>query len=198
MPLTEKHIKIQAAIAVQAMRDTGVIFTAFNPAAIDETWRAVEKGLLLLAEKRRTQSLAVADSYYKTVRRAEGITTALPVILPEMEEWRPAARASLHITGVAWSKTAIAEDTILSFVKTEALKRVSGVMTRTVLDGGRDQVSRYVRAERIRYRRVTSGRACDFCRMLAGRGAVYGEDTGSFQSHDHCSCSAEPVFRRAA
>lgn len=48
--------------------------------------------------------------------------------------------------------------------------------------------------DRVRYRRITSGTACAFCRMLAGRGAVYSENTGRFQAHDHCACTAEPDF----
>jgi hypothetical protein len=44
------------------------------------------------------------------------------------------------------------------------------------------------------WRRVTSGAACGFCRMLAGRGEVYTEATADFASHDHCGCGAEPVY----
>jgi hypothetical protein len=42
---------------------------------------------------------------------------------------------------------------------------------------------------------VTSGSACEFCSMLARRGAVYGAESVSFHAHDACGCSAEPVFR---
>jgi hypothetical protein len=30
--------------------------------------------------------------------------------------------------------------------------------------------------------------------MLAGRGSVYSADTAEFEAHDHCGCSAEPVY----
>jgi hypothetical protein len=36
---------------------------------------------------------------------------------------------------------------------------------------------------------------CDFCAMLIGRGAVYTEASADFQSHDHCQCGSEPVWR---
>lgn len=42
--------------------------------------------------------------------------------------------------------------------------------------------------------RYTKGDSCDFCRMLAGRGAVYTEDSAVFGSHDHCSCMAAPAW----
>lgn len=43
------------------------------------------------------------------------------------------------------------------------------------------------------WRRIAEG-GCKFCRMLAGRGAVYKADTARFASHPHCNCSAAPVF----
>jgi hypothetical protein len=36
--------------------------------------------------------------------------------------------------------------------------------------------------------------ACDFCTMLAGRGAVYSARTAVFASHDGCGCIAVPRF----
>lgn len=43
------------------------------------------------------------------------------------------------------------------------------------------------------WKRVGAG-ACDFCRMLIGRGAVYSEATADFESHDHCNCQAVPAW----
>lgn len=45
-----------------------------------------------------------------------------------------------------------------------------------------------------RWYRTTAGNACEFCRMLAGRGAVYREDSVTFRSHDHCACGAGIEF----
>lgn len=40
-----------------------------------------------------------------------------------------------------------------------------------------------------RYGRLLSGNACDFCRMLAGRGAVYlSRASGNFRAHKFCHC----------
>lgn len=46
----------------------------------------------------------------------------------------------------------------------------------------------------VGWQRVTSGSGCRFCRMLAGRGAVYRANTARFASHPGCSCTAAPVF----
>jgi hypothetical protein len=77
-----------------------------------------------------------------------------------------------------------------------ALTRTSGAVARHVLNGGRDALLASVAADRktVGWIRVTSGDPCPFCAMLAGRGAVYAESAADFQSHDHCSCSAEPQY----
>jgi hypothetical protein len=57
----------------------------------------------------------------------------------------------------------------------------------------------------VGWRRVASATACDFCVMLASRGAVYStEESASFEAHAPdelgrggvCSCSVEPVYAR--
>lgn len=42
--------------------------------------------------------------------------------------------------------------------------------------------------------RQTTGASCDFCVMLAGRGAVYSAETANFSSHNDCDCVALPKF----
>lgn len=44
------------------------------------------------------------------------------------------------------------------------------------------------------WQRVANVGACDFCRMLEGRGEVYSEAGVLFGAHDHCGCSGEPAF----
>lgn len=44
------------------------------------------------------------------------------------------------------------------------------------------------------WQRVGSGDSCEFCSMLLGRGAVYSEDSASFEAHDHDECYAEPAW----
>jgi len=56
-----------------------------------------------------------------------------------------------------------------------------------------------VEVETIAWRRLTSTKACNFCVMLADRGAVYwSEQTASFKPHDNCACFpvAEKTTRR--
>jgi hypothetical protein len=43
------------------------------------------------------------------------------------------------------------------------------------------------------WQRESNG-GCEFCDMLAARGAVYSEASADFASHDHCNCYAVPEF----
>jgi len=76
---------------------------------------------------------------------------------------------------------------------TSALSLVTGGLQRIVANADRQSVTASAVADpRARgwERRTTGG--CDFCRMLAGRGAVYSEATADFESHDNCHCLAVP------
>lgn len=46
------------------------------------------------------------------------------------------------------------------------------------------------------WKRIASGATCDFCKMLASRGAVYSRDTADFHTHDHCNCIAVPELKQ--
>lgn len=67
---------------------------------------------------------------------------------------------------------------------------------RWILNAGRDTIIKNAIADKscVGYARVAHGETCDFCTMLAGRGAVYVKETGGFASHDHCDCTAEPSW----
>jgi hypothetical protein len=73
----------------------------------------------------------------------------------------------------------------------------SGRVTRHILDGGRDTIIGSVNADKqaLGWARVTDGDPCYFCLTLASRGAVYKtEQTADFQAHDHCGCTAMPLW----
>lgn len=57
-----------------------------------------------------------------------------------------------------------------------------------VLQAGREVVQR----SSIRWRRVTDGKPCGFCAMLASRGPVYHSQESAEGYHARCGCTAEP------
>jgi len=196
-PLTLRHRQAQIAVSRRGMLHLVTLWPAFDPTRIDETWPLLQQAAMLIIGQGRTQSAVLAQTYYQTIRAAEGIRAALPKITLPIEGWQPAASTSLLVTGPVGAKAAILAKQPLADIVANTLVRVSGAVSRHTLDGGRETISSYVRAERGGYRRITSASPCPFCRMLAGRGTVYGHDTVDFRAHDHCSCTSEPVFGSA-
>lgn len=78
----------------------------------------------------------------------------------------------------------------------DALSLLDGTLTRHVLTPGRETMTAAAESAGVRFKRVLSGTApCDFCRMLAGRDAVYRSDrsAGLFTKfHDACRCDVVP------
>ena len=75
-----------------------------------------------------------------------------------------------------------------------------GGYTRRILNYSRSTVTRNAVADPGAggWMRQGDGDSCEFCAMLIGRGAVYGEHSVDFASHDHCGCVAVPAFRGRA
>jgi hypothetical protein len=48
------------------------------------------------------------------------------------------------------------------------------------------------------WHRETRPCACDFCRLLAGRGGVYKKATANFSAHGECQCVAVPSWDASA
>ena len=86
-----------------------------------------------------------------------------------------------------------------------ALDRMSGSVQRYVSQAGRDTISRNARRDRnVSYARVpgySKSGNCDFCLMLASRGAAYGsEESAKYAKdgdkyHDDCHCVPTPMWQ---
>src|SRR5690625_606941 len=74
---------------------------------------------------------------------------------------------------------------------------VAGGLQRRIADVGRRTVMGSAVADpgADGWQRVASGGGCSFCSMLAGRGAVYTEETVDFASHDHCRCTTAVAWK---
>ena len=157
------------------------------------------------------------DVLWRQVRTAAEAETALRDILPALIDTYGLAAAALaanwydelrHKVGTKGAFTAIPAD-----IKDAGAQQLVGWATATatdmqslqtlVLGGMQRRIANFSRQTIVGssvadpraegWQRVGSGE-CDFCAMLIGRGAVYSEATADFASHDHCHCSATPVF----
>jgi ferredoxin len=73
-----------------------------------------------------------------------------------------------------------------------ALTQLQGTVQRAVLDAQRETVSYNANREGVRYRRHCGYAACNWCLVMASRGAVYKSATSAVRGHDNCRCLAVP------
>lgn len=193
--LTERHRTAQLALRALALRQVLEIWPAFDVDDAPRSWPPVESALLAVIGERRAVSASLAAGYFDAFRRAEGVGgVATPMLAAFDEGAITRARTSLQVTGyVTTERLRALKHADPARV---ALVRVSGAVTRHVLDGGRETLLASVRNDRRTrgWARVTSAEPCEFCTMLASRGGVYTATSGVFQAHDHCGCSLEPQF----
>jgi len=194
--LTERHRTAQLALRALALRQVLEIWPAFDAEDAARSWPAVESALLAVIGERRAVSASLAAGYFEAFRRAEGVSGAAVPVLDAFDEGAVVrARTSLQVTGyVTTGRLRALKHADPSKV---ALVRVSGAVTRHVLNGGRETLLASVRGDRRArgWARVTSASPCKFCEMLALRGGVYTATSGGFQTHDHCGCGLEPAYR---
>ncbi|WP_193314955.1 VG15 protein [Georgenia thermotolerans] len=78
----------------------------------------------------------------------------------------------------------------------QTLAFLEGVASKYVLQPGRDTVQQSAAADPAAsgWHRETRHEACDFCRLLAGRGGVYRKATAAFAAHHNCHCVAVPSW----
>lgn len=145
----------------------------------------VQELLPALIDKYGAAATALAADWYDEARAqadAAGAFSAEAIVAPSY------AHGAESLAGWAASKT----DDLVTFQQL-----VLGGYTRRVIQYGRSTVTRAAVEDRGAdgWMRQGDGDSCDFCRMLIGRGAVYGEASVRFASHDHCGCVAVPKFK---
>lgn len=196
--LTEAHRLAQLAQARTVQAQLLKVWPLLALDDIDgtrEQWLSEAVALVLSGAATSAQ---IAARYYAAFRLAE-IAEAVPMSVAEIRAAPDPVRATvaLDLAGPVALKQAISRGS--QTPKRDALARMVGDSQRLVLNGGRSTLASQVHTDQRgrAYARVTSGKACAFCLMLASRGAVYGKDTGDFEAHGTCACSVEPQFDAA-
>lgn len=180
MPTPDEARRALALVSDTAVADAAALFHTLN---IDELLIAVPAVIAYYSDG----SAALAADHYDDMRyaaNAPGRFTAEPVVNLREEKIR---------RGVLWAVTPLSLDQPDPLLAEERLAQIVQLESArpfrdTILD------NRHRDPAAAGWQRQTSGKGCKFCRMLAGRGAVYRETTARFASHPHCSCSASPVF----
>lgn len=196
--LTEAHRLAQASFGARVANELLLLWSLVDPKRLDQTVPEWLNAAIALMQVRRIESANLAGRYLGAFRTLEApqAPAFAPILATRLDVG--AASTSLQVVGPGSIRRAMTAGTQLAKASETAGTNTARAAMRHVLDGGRETITATVAADpEVRgFRRVTSGSACKFCSMLAGRGAVYSADTARFASHDGCSCSAEPVYSR--
>ena len=198
--LTEAHRLAQARLGADTIRVSLDAWDLLDPSDLDGTiprWLRVMRPAI---GAQHATSAELAANYVATFRTLE-LGAGAGQLTPALATLDAAAvDSSLLVTGPYRLRSDLAKgvrfDTALETAKTSAARSAM----RHAMAGGRGTITRTTAADRraLGWARATSGDPCAFCAMLASRGPVYGADSGGFQAHDGCSCTAEPVYRSDA
>lgn len=194
--LTETHRLVQVRIGALTVQQMTDVWPILDLEHLDATFPRWLSAVQRLVGAQHQLSSAAAAAYYTQFRRMElgSAKSFAPKLAAPVDG--EALLTSMLVTGPVSVKSAIARGIDLEQAANIALARAAGAGMRHALSGGRNTIAESVAADprALGWARASSGNACAFCAMLAGRGPVYSEDTVDFEAHDHCSCSSEPVY----
>lgn len=193
--LTQQHRAQQLLLRRATVAQVSRLWPALDWARLDATYPEFAVNVARLVQANRNTSAGLASQYLRAFRKAKGVPGEVKVIFAEplvVDQFN----VSLRVTSLVAAKTAAGNGVPAEKAMADALVQTSGSMARLVLDAGRMTAVDTLREDPAAFgwARVLGGGGCDFCQMLAGRGAVYKEDTADFEAHDHCGCTTEPVY----
>jgi hypothetical protein len=179
----------QTAIRTLVNRDLTAFFGTLNLTGRPEASRdALIEYVTYLVDEYGDAAAAAAAEWYDEVRAAENVPG----------RYRAMAMPSPYTDGVEGTVRRAA-GAFFTEHPDSALPVLLGTVGKYVLAAGRQTITtstdRDPRASG--WRRITRPGACNFCTMLAGRGAVYKEHTVHFAAHGgagggECNCAAVP------
>jgi hypothetical protein len=195
--LGETHRLAQTRVGSETAALALRSFSLLDPDDFDGTYPSWTAALIPVVQAQRGRSVALASVYVTGARRiALGPRARAVDIVPAEPLDVEALLVSLLVTGPVAFRARVGRGVDRQQAARLTRSGVASSALRHAMNGGRETVLRSIQADpRARgWRRVVSGGACAFCRMLAGRGAVYSKDAVDFGAHDNCSCSAAPTW----
>jgi hypothetical protein len=183
----QQHQQGQSALVAlvgAALAQAWVLWNAADPAPFTAAVTAI-------VDRYGKASAVAALDHYRRQRLAAGVPGRPPRLTVA-----PTAPAGQIAAAVNWAVEGVRAPEPAPDAASVALGKVTGATERLVLDQGRDTIVQAVHADPAAtgWARIPEMGACSFCLMLATRGAVYGEESKDFRSHNHCACHADPSF----
>jgi hypothetical protein len=195
--LTEAHRLDQVRISARtqaALVETWELLDGVDLAGSTDLWLDVNSAVI---GRQAAASAALSAEYYSALRETRiGEALDVPAVVRATPEQ---VRTSLRVTGPIAVRTAQAAGATLEQAMLAGRSSSTAAGARHVLDGGRGTLEAAVTNDQAAagWARVTSGRPCAFCAMMASRGAVYrsARTAGNAEKyHDGCHCTVVPIF----
>ncbi|HEX6685755.1 MAG TPA: hypothetical protein VF062_23470 [Candidatus Limnocylindrales bacterium] len=194
--LTQRHRAVQLSLRAATVRDLVTLWGGVDPTNLAGTIGRFTAGGTALVRAQHQVSATAAGRYLGGFRLVElgtpGAAARLAAALPA-----DVVAGALRGAGLAGIINARRAGFSPAAAARNGLVKVIGQAASLVFSGARDTLLATASADprSERWERVTGPDPCDFCAMLAGRGAVFlSEQTADFEAHDHCACMAEPQF----
>lgn len=196
-PLTEAHRLAQLRLGVTVAAQMHRAWQVIDPDDIEGSYQDWMPLVTPIAESGRARSALMAGGYLRALRLDETGSD---------DDFTPALAGGLNVAaftlsmlvcGLYSARGNLARGEALDSAMEVADARTAASAMRYVLDGGRETIVESTKADRraTGWQRVASGRACAFCSELDGE--VMSEEAASFESHDGCGCTAEPIWDAA-
>jgi hypothetical protein len=194
--LTEAHRLAQLRLGVAVVAQMHNAWQVVDPDDIEGSYGDWMPLVTPIAAAGKVHSALLAAAYMRTHRQIEtGSDDFTPVTAGGLDA--KAFTISMLVCGLYSARGNLGKGVAVVRAMEIADARTAASAMRYSLDGGRETITESVKADRraVGWQRVSSGQACDFCASLDGE--VMSEDAASFDSHDGCGCSAEPVWEAA-
>lgn len=194
--LTQAHRLAQLRLGVGVVAQMHQAWQMVDPQDIEGSYDKWMPLVTPIAQAGRSHSALLAGGYLRAHRLSEtGSDDFTPVLAEGLNV--AAFTISMLVCGLYSARGNLGKGVALDQAMEVADARTAASAMRYALDGGRETIVQSTRADQraTGWQRVASGQACDFCAALDGE--VMSEDGASFDGHDGCGCTAEPLYEAA-
>lgn len=196
--LTGGHRAAQAQVAARTAAEALALWRLLDLDNIDAAVGPWLTASTLSVTAKHAESTTIGAAYYRSFAQAEtGRFRELPTIGSPLDRDRLAL--NLTLAGPVRFKALVGAGHPAAHASRTAAVGAVGTAWRFALDGGRDEVIDQVNRDpqALGWARIGGANPCAFCATLISRGPAYkSQGSASFQPHDACGCSAQPVFSR--